>query len=159
MRAVEKLDAALQLHMEVEEKFVYPVVERVIGDEEAEEANIEHGLARDGLAELTKLVDEPGFGAAVAMLTAGIKHHVKEEERELFPELKRKLDRASLAELGDEVKAAKSPRRARRLTRPVQDSSARGNESARPVRSSTRWACDGTLRSAKVASRFARGPR
>ena len=112
--AVKKLDAALQLHMEIEEKFVYPVVERVIGDEEAEEANIEHGLARDGLAELTKLVDKPGFGAAVAMLTAGIKHHVKEEERELFPELKRKLDRASLAELGDEVKAAKSPRRARR---------------------------------------------
>lgn len=112
--AVKKLDTALQLHMEIEEKFVYPVVERVIGDEEAEEANIEHGLARDGLAELTKLVDKPGFGAAVAMLTAGIKHHVKEEERELFPELKRKLDRASLAELGDEVKAAKSPRRARR---------------------------------------------
>jgi hypothetical protein len=41
-----------------------------------------------------ELVDEPGFGA-VAMLTAGIKHHVKEEETEMFPELKKKLDRAS----------------------------------------------------------------
>ena len=112
--AVKKLDAALRLHMEIEEKFVYPVIERVVGDEEAEEANIEHGLAREGLADLTRLVDQHGFGAAVAMLTAGIKHHVKEEERELFPELKRKLGRASLAELGDEVTAAKSPRRARR---------------------------------------------
>ena len=112
--AVKKLDAALRLHMEIEEKFVYPVIERVVGDEEAEEANIEHGLAREGLADLTRLVDQHGFGATVAMLTAGIKHHVKEEERELFPELKRKLDRASLAELGDEVAAAKSPRRARR---------------------------------------------
>ena len=112
--AVKKLDAALQLHMEIEEKFIYPVVERVIGGTEAEEAGIEHGLAREGLADLVRLVDKPGFGAAVAMLTAGIKHHVKEEEKEVFPELKRKLDRPSLAEIGDEVKAAKSPRRARR---------------------------------------------
>jgi len=111
---VKKLDAALQLHMEIEEKFVYPLVERVVNHEEAEEAAIEHGLAREGLADVTKLVDKPGFGAAVAMLTAGIKHHVKEEETEVFPALKRKLDRESLAELGDEVKAAKSPKRARR---------------------------------------------
>ena len=111
---VKKLDAALQLHMEIEEKFVYPVVERVVGHEEAEEAGTEHGLAREGLADVTRLVDQPGFGAAVAMLTAGIKHHVKEEEQEVFPELKRKLDRPALAELGDEVKAAKQPARGRR---------------------------------------------
>ena len=52
------------------------------------------GLRRDGVAKLHELVDEPGFGAAVAMLTAGIKHHVKEEEQEMFPALKKKLDRA-----------------------------------------------------------------
>ena len=57
-----------------------------------------------------KLVDEPGFGAEVAMLTAGIKHHVKEEETEVFPELKRKLDRDTLARLGDEVAKAKKAR-------------------------------------------------
>jgi hemerythrin-like domain-containing protein len=59
------------------------------------------------LASVEKLVDEPGFGAAVAMLTAGIKHHVKEEETEVFPKLKSKLDRAELAELGDAIIAAK----------------------------------------------------
>jgi hemerythrin-like domain-containing protein len=72
---------------------------------------VEHRLAREGLAELRRLVDEPGFGAAVAMLTAGIKHHVKEEEQEVFPELKRKIDRDELAELGDRVAAAKKPAR------------------------------------------------
>ena len=105
---VKKLDAALKLHMEVEERLVYPLVAKRVGDEEAKEAGIEHGLAREGLANLTKLVDQPGFGAAVAMLTAGIRHHVKEEEREVFPALKAKLDRDELARLGDEVKAAKS---------------------------------------------------
>ena len=88
---------ALELHMEIEERDIYPVVARVVGKEEAVEAGIEHRLAREGLAEVQKLVDEPGFGAAVAMLTAGIRHHVKEEEHEVFPELKRKIDRDELA--------------------------------------------------------------
>jgi hemerythrin-like domain-containing protein len=110
---VDKLVAALELHMDIEERDVYPLVARVVGDEEAKEAGVEHRLAREGLAEVRRLVDEPGFGAAVAMLTAGIRHHVKEEEHEVFPELKRKIDREDLAELGDRVVAAKKPRRAR----------------------------------------------
>ena len=104
---LKKLDAALRLHMTIEERDVYPLVARLLGQEDAEEANIEHDLARDGLDKLGELVDEPGFGAAVAMLTAGIKHHVKEEEHEMFPELKQKLDRPDLLALGDEVQAAK----------------------------------------------------
>ena len=105
---VKKLDAALELHMHVEEELVYPLVSKLVGREESKEASIEHDLLRNGLASLTELVDQPGFGAAVAMLTAGIRHHVKEEEREVFPELKAKLNRDDLAQLGDEVKAAKS---------------------------------------------------
>jgi hemerythrin-like domain-containing protein len=113
-QTVDKLTQALELHMTIEERDIYPVVQRVVGKEEAEEAGVEHRLAREGLAELRRLVDEPGFGAAVAMLTAGIKHHVKEEEQEVFPELKRKIDRDELAELGDRVAAAKkATRRAR----------------------------------------------
>jgi hemerythrin-like domain-containing protein len=110
-QTVEKLTHELELHMEIEERDIYPVVQRVVGEEEAEEAGVEHRLAREGLSELQRLVDEPGFGAAVAMLTAGIRHHVKEEEQEVFPELKRKIDRDELAELGDRVMAAKKPAR------------------------------------------------
>jgi hemerythrin-like domain-containing protein len=102
-----KLVSALTLHMKIEEDDVYPLVRRLIGKEDAQEAGIEHGLARDGLAKMQELVDQPGFGAAVAMVTAGIKHHVKEEETEMFPELKKKLHRAELLQLGDEVAAAK----------------------------------------------------
>ncbi len=94
---MQKLTAALELHMEIEERVIYPVVQRVVGKEEAEEAGVEHGLAREGLSDLQRLVDEPGFGAAVAMLTAGIRHHVKEEEQEVFPELKQNIDRDGAA--------------------------------------------------------------
>ncbi len=107
---VDKIEQALTLHMRIEEQLVYPLVARAIGQEEAKEAEIEHGLVRDGLGQLRALVDEPGFGAVVEMLKAGIKHHVKEEEKEIFPELKRKIDRATLREVGDEIAAEKSPR-------------------------------------------------
>ena len=110
---VDKLTAALELHMDIEEREVYPLVEEFVGEEEAEEATVEHGLARNGLRQLKALVDEPGFGAVVSMLTAGIKHHVREEEHEVFPELKLKLDRDELRELGDAVAAAKKPGRSR----------------------------------------------
>ena len=110
-RTTAKLVAALQLHMQIEESLVYPLVAQRVGKEEEEEAEIEHRLARDGLSQLSELVGEPGFGAAVAMVTAGIKHHVKEEETELFPALKAKLDRAELADLGDEVAAGKKRKR------------------------------------------------
>ena len=106
-KTTAKLVAALSLHMVIEEKLVYPLIAERVGEKEEREAETEHGLAREGLAKMTQLVDEGGFGAVVAMVTAGIKHHVKEEETELFPKLKSKLDRGELAELGDQVAAAK----------------------------------------------------
>jgi hypothetical protein len=111
---VKKLDAALRLHMQIEEDLVYPLVAKLVAEQDAHEAEIEHGLVRESLDDLARLVDEPGFGAAVAMITAGIKHHVKEEEHEVFPDLKKKLDRPELSDLGDEVKKAKSSKKARR---------------------------------------------
>jgi hemerythrin superfamily protein len=108
---VKKLDAALILHMSIEEADIYPLVAKRVDEDEAKEAAIEHRLVREGLANLEELVGEPGFGAALAMLTAGIKHHVKEEEQQVFPELKRTLDRGELAELGDKVAEAKKASR------------------------------------------------
>jgi hemerythrin-like domain-containing protein len=111
-KTTDKLVAALTLHMAIEEDLIYPLVAERIGEKEEREAETEHGLARDGLAKMVELVEEGGYGAAVAMVTAGIKHHVKEEESELFPKLKAKLDRDELARLGDAVVAKKKNRRA-----------------------------------------------
>ena len=111
---VEKVERKLALHMRIEERLIYPLIPSVLGEEAAEEASIEHGLARNGLAELKRLQDEPGFGASVDMLTAGIKHHVKEEEHEVFPKLKANLDRAQLAELGEAVLKERSRKRVKK---------------------------------------------
>jgi len=111
-KTTEKLVAALRLHMAIEEELVYPLVAERVGEAEEHEAETEHALAREGLTKMTELVDEDGFGAAVAMVTAGIKHHVKEEETEIFPELKRRLERTELAELGDAIASRKTRRQA-----------------------------------------------
>jgi hemerythrin-like domain-containing protein len=107
---VEKLVKELNLHMDLEEQMIYPLVAQELGAPKAEEAEIEHRLTREGIAHLQEMVDQPGFGAVVEMLRAGIKHHVKEEEREILPKLKRKMDRAQLAELGEQAMQMKIER-------------------------------------------------
>jgi hemerythrin superfamily protein len=87
---VEELVAALTKHMQVEESQVYPEVYKLDAEME-EEAENEHQLGRDGMTKLTEMIGEPGFGAAVAMLQAGIAHHVEEEESEVFPKLRKAL--------------------------------------------------------------------
>ena len=103
----EKVAEALTLHMTIEERLVYPLVKQLVGQEEDEEANIEHGLAKDGLSKMVSLVARPGFGAAVEMVAGGISHHVEEEETELLPELKSAMERADWLSLGDQIAEAK----------------------------------------------------
>lgn len=107
-RMAAEVETALTIHMELEERLVYPLVEDEVGEDDAEEANIEHGLARDGLAVMMSMVEKPGFGAAVEMLKGGIEHHVQEEESELLPELKDKLDRDQWLALGDAIVQGKA---------------------------------------------------
>ncbi len=93
---IDELTEALHKHMEVEEQFVYPIAAEVLGEEDAEEGNNEHDLAREGLKQLKELKDEPGWAAALDMVKAGIDHHVEDEEQEMFPELRAKAgDRLS----------------------------------------------------------------
>jgi iron-sulfur cluster repair protein YtfE (RIC family) len=106
---LRELEDSLSTHMAVEEQFIYPLVDEDIDPEMAEEADIEHGLARDGMAKMRELVDQPGFGAAVEMVKGGIGHHVKEEETEMFPALRKKAAREIAGldpeELEERVKA------------------------------------------------------
>lgn len=104
---LDELEQALSLHMQLEEELVYPMAAEQLDPREAEEAEIEHGLAREGLAKLREMVDVPGFGAAVEMLKGGILHHVHEEETELLPELKSSMARDEWMAIGDAIVQAK----------------------------------------------------
>jgi hemerythrin superfamily protein len=87
---IDELAQSLRGHMELEEKVVYPAMEPVTGHERVEEGNKEHELARKGLRDVVELApDDPGFGAALDAVKAGIEHHVKEEEGEVFPKLRK----------------------------------------------------------------------
>lgn len=103
-----KVEAALTLHMQIEEDILYPAVSEHVGEEDEEEATIEHGLAREGLTKMMSMVDAPGFGATAEMLLGGIEHHVKEEETEILPALKDALPREDWLALGDSIARAKA---------------------------------------------------
>jgi hemerythrin superfamily protein len=96
---VRELGKALAVHMQFEEEHLYPLLQQV-DDEMSEEGHIEHQLGRDGLVTLSGLVNAPGFGAALEMLAAGILHHVKEEEHEAFPLLRKHYGASRLESLG-----------------------------------------------------------
>jgi hemerythrin superfamily protein len=90
MPLIDELATSLQAHMELEEKVVYPAMKPVVGAEHVQEGNTEHSLARSTLEEMVKLApDKPGFEGALEAVKAGIEHHVKEEEGEVFPELRK----------------------------------------------------------------------
>jgi len=87
---IDELVNALRAHMELEEQVVYPMMKPVTGAEDVQEGTTEHELARKGLEDVVRLApDEPGFGAALDSVKAGITHHVEEEETEVFPKLRK----------------------------------------------------------------------
>jgi hemerythrin-like domain-containing protein len=87
---IDELVTALRGHMALEEAVLYPVMGPVTGPEDVQEGNAEHELARTGLEDVIRLApDEPGFGAALDAVKAGIEHHVDEEEDDIFPTLRK----------------------------------------------------------------------
>jgi hemerythrin superfamily protein len=93
----------LTVHATIEEELLYPAAKEAFEDEEDDdlvnEAEVEHSTAKDLIAKIEGMTsDDEHFKATVTVLGEYIKHHVKEEEGELFPELKKtELD---LKELG-----------------------------------------------------------
>jgi hemerythrin superfamily protein len=104
---------ALTIHAQIEEEILYPAAKAAFEEEEdgdkdlVNEAQVEHASAKDLIAQIEGLTTEDEmFNATVKVLSEYIKHHVTEEEKELFPSLKdTDLD---LQAMGGELAARKA---------------------------------------------------
>ena len=77
----------LEVHAALEEELIYPAIREEI-DEDAlmNEATEEHHLVHVLIGELEKLdPSDESFSAKFTLLGELVKHHVKEEEGEMFP--------------------------------------------------------------------------
>jgi hemerythrin superfamily protein len=109
-RIVQEIIRELSVHAAIEEKVLYPEVQEVLADGEslAREALEEHEEAKEVLAELDDMdADEPGFDPKVRSLIKDVRHHVEEEETEMFPKLESAVAPATLNELGQKMENAK----------------------------------------------------
>lgn len=107
----------LSLHAAVEEEALYPPAKKALGEEDAElvaEAIVEHSSLKWLIQQI--IDEEPGselYDAKVIVLKEYVSHHVKEEEKELFPKLKKSdLD---LKAIGEEIVALKSSLTSKRI--------------------------------------------
>jgi hemerythrin superfamily protein len=105
-KIVDRMIRELSVHAGVEEAVFYPVVREALEqtEEEVLEALEEHHLVKVTLSELehTDPKDER-FEAKVTVLMENVRHHVKEEEGEMFPKVRSGVDRATLRALGERM--------------------------------------------------------
>ena len=106
----KKVITALSQHAVIEEQHLYPAArERMPDDEDLVlEALEEHHVAKWLLSELDGMTpNDERFDAKFMVLAENVRHHVKEEEGELFPKMRRDFTRSELDELGATLAAAK----------------------------------------------------
>lgn len=91
---------ALGKHALEEENVIYPALREIGEVEGADELNQEHGYVKQYLYELENLPNgSPEFLPKLRKFRDYIESHMREEEEELFPRLKARLDEARNAHL------------------------------------------------------------
>lgn len=86
---VEQICQELTIHAQIEEEIFYPKVKAALKDTElVPEAKVEHETLKNLISQLEE--GEPGeeeFDAKVKVLSEYVKHHVREEQTEIFPKV------------------------------------------------------------------------
>ena len=104
----EQVTIELVRHSVAEEVLVYPKVEDKVSAEEVEHARKEHAEAEETLQRLEKLdADDPAFDDELATLMGEIRHHIEDEEGEMFAHMRQVMDADELRKLGSRVEAFK----------------------------------------------------
>jgi hemerythrin-like domain-containing protein len=81
----------LKVHTTLEEEIFYPAVREAIDDEDImNEAQVEHETAKMLIEQLENMgAEDPNYHATFTVLGEYVKHHIKEEESEMFPQAKK----------------------------------------------------------------------
>jgi iron-sulfur cluster repair protein YtfE (RIC family) len=106
-----KIEEELKIHMDVEEKFLYPALQKHQQElkEKTLESFEEHHMAKQSLKEITKLSpSDEHWKAKVSVLKEMIDHHVEEEEKQLFPMAKKALDKNTVQDITTKIQQAKN---------------------------------------------------
>ncbi|HEX2024106.1 MAG TPA: hemerythrin domain-containing protein [Acidimicrobiales bacterium] len=107
---VDKIIQELSVHAVIEEQVFYPAVREAVPDTEdvVLESLEEHHIVKWTLAELEDMDPEhERFVAKATVLMESVRHHVEEEEGELFPQVREVLKRKRLEEVGEAMAKAK----------------------------------------------------
>lgn len=108
---VAQICTELTVHAQVEEEIFYPAFKAALKDKElVAEATVEHATLKELIAQVEGVEpDGEMFDAKIKVLSEYVKHHVKEEQNEMFP--KAESSSLDMIELG----AALSKRKAELL--------------------------------------------
>ena len=104
----EQICAMLTVHAQIEEEIFYPAAREGVEEDLVNEATVEHASAKELIAQIQGMSpDEELYDAKVTVLGEYVRHHVKEEEGEMFPQAKKaELDLQALGEQLHERKEA-----------------------------------------------------
>jgi hemerythrin-like domain-containing protein len=104
----KKICLALTVHTQIEEELFYPPARKATKDDDLlDEATVEHAGAKHLIAEIEAMkVGDDLYDAKIKVLSEYIKHHVKEEQTEIFP--KAKASELDLVEMGLRLAARKA---------------------------------------------------
>ncbi len=109
-----QLKTELDIHAHIEETILYPVLQEADETREiALEAIEEHNVVKQLLSELEGMaVDQEEWKAKLTVLRENVEHHVEEEETEMFGQARQILSQEQIAELGEQLQAAKREQKA-----------------------------------------------
>ena len=113
---VDKMIELLTVHTYIENEVMYPRVRALLPDLEDDilESYEEHHVADVLVMELSAMsASDERFTAKTTVLIENVTHHIKEEEDDWFPEVRKGLGRKQLQEIGAEMVKArkKAPRK------------------------------------------------
>lgn len=109
-RIAQDIVEELSVHATIEEQVFYPAVRAEVADTTSDvlESLEEHHIVKWQCSEIDgRDPSDERFDPKVTVLIETVRHHVHDEENELFPKVRQALGRKRLGEIGDLLATAK----------------------------------------------------